>query len=124
MRAIDADALLHKRCQAMKYGGEMYVIGQGYVMDAPTITLADQWVSVEDRLPNVNRTKGAYEEIGVLTFNGKTVKPLIYERALIRGKVVYRWKYMFDRIYDGVIIHWMPYPQPPKDKSEGENDER
>lgn len=41
MRPIDADALLQKRAQAKKFGGEMYVIGQGYVMDAPTIAIED-----------------------------------------------------------------------------------
>jgi hypothetical protein len=37
MRLIDADALIQKRNHAKAYGPEMYVIGQGYVMDAPTI---------------------------------------------------------------------------------------
>lgn len=37
MRLIDADALIQKRNHAKKYSPEMYVIGQGYVMDAPTI---------------------------------------------------------------------------------------
>ena len=39
MRLIDADALVKKRAHAKQYEGEMYVIGQGYVMDAPTIDL-------------------------------------------------------------------------------------
>ena len=37
MRLIDADALIQKRNHAKAYGKDMYVIGQGYVMDAPTI---------------------------------------------------------------------------------------
>ena len=37
MRLIDADALIQKRSYAKAYSPEMYVIGQGYVMDAPTI---------------------------------------------------------------------------------------
>ena len=37
MRLIDADALIQKRNHAKAYAPEMYVIGQGYVMDAPTI---------------------------------------------------------------------------------------
>ena len=37
MRLIDADALIQKRNHAKAYAREMYVIGQGYVMDAPTI---------------------------------------------------------------------------------------
>ena len=36
MRLIDADALIQKRNHAKAYAKDMYVIGQGYVMDAPT----------------------------------------------------------------------------------------
>ena len=38
MRLIDADALIQKRNHAKAYAPDMYVIGQGYVMDAPTIS--------------------------------------------------------------------------------------
>ena len=37
MRMIDADALIQKRNHAKNYSPDMYVIGQGCVMDAPTI---------------------------------------------------------------------------------------
>lgn len=37
VRLIDADALIQKRVHAKEYDGEMYVIGQGYIMDAPTV---------------------------------------------------------------------------------------
>ena len=37
MRLIDADALIQKRNHAKAYAQDMYVIGQGYVMSAPTI---------------------------------------------------------------------------------------
>lgn len=37
MRLIDADALIKKRNHAKAYSPDMYVVGQGYVMDAPTI---------------------------------------------------------------------------------------
>jgi len=37
MRLIDADALIQKRSHAKVYSPDMYVIWQGYVMDAPTI---------------------------------------------------------------------------------------
>ena len=46
MRLIDADALIQKRNHAKAYAPDMYVIGQGYVMDAPTI----------DAVPVVRRT--------------------------------------------------------------------
>lgn len=38
MRLIDADALIQKRNHAKNYSPDMYVIGQGCVMDAPTIS--------------------------------------------------------------------------------------
>jgi len=39
MRLIDADALIKNRCHAKDFfkQPELYVIGQGYVMDAPTV---------------------------------------------------------------------------------------
>jgi rubrerythrin len=37
MRLVDADVLIQKRIKAEKYSPDMYVIGQGYIMDAPII---------------------------------------------------------------------------------------
>ena len=55
MRLIDADALIQKRNHAKAYAQDMYVIGQGYVMDAPTIDAAPvvrgEWV-VTDAYPH------------------------------------------------------------------------
>lgn len=51
MRLIDADALIQKRNHAKAYAQDMYVIGQGYVMDAPTIDAAPvvrgEWIEHE-----------------------------------------------------------------------------
>jgi DNA-directed RNA polymerase subunit RPC12/RpoP len=45
MRLIDADALIQKRAHAKAYDPDMYVIGQGYVMDAPTVDpVRGRWV--------------------------------------------------------------------------------
>lgn len=74
-----------------------------------------QWIGVKDRLPDVNRTAAGYEEITVIATDGRNVRPMIYERACIRGKAKYRWKLMWDRIYDGKpIVAWMPLPEPTK----------
>lgn len=79
-----------------------------------------QWISVKDRLPDVNRTGSGYETITVIATDGESVRPMIYERACIRGKTKYRWKWIWDRIYEGKpIIAWMPLPEAPK----GENDD-
>lgn len=73
------------------------------------------WISVNDRLPDVNRTKSGYESMYVIATNGKRVWPMIYERACIKTKMKFRWKYAWDRIYDrNDIIAWMPLPKPPK----------
>ena len=52
MRLIDADALIQKRNHAKAYATDMYVIGQGYVMDAPTIdavpVVRGEWVKSDD----------------------------------------------------------------------------
>ena len=52
MRLIDADALIQKRNHAKAYAPDMYVIGQGYVMDAPTIDVAPvvrgEWIESDN----------------------------------------------------------------------------
>ena len=52
MRLIDADALIQKRNHAKAYAQDMYVIGQGYVMDAPTISavpvVRGEWITNSD----------------------------------------------------------------------------
>lgn len=78
-----------------------------------------QWISVKDRLPEANRTGSGYEEITVIATDGESVHPMIYERACIRGKTKYRWKWIWDRIYEGKpIVAWMPLPKPPKGETE------
>lgn len=79
-----------------------------------------QWISVKDRLPEVNRGGGGYEEITVIATDGERVRPMIYERACVREKVKYRWKWIWDRIYKGKpIVAWMPLPKPPKGENDG-----
>jgi len=86
------------------------------------VTVAD-WISVNDGLPNVNTSKSGYEDIKVLVcikgYKKSTCR--IYERACVRNKVVYRWKYMNDRICDEEITHWAYFPEPPKEETEDEN---
>lgn len=79
-----------------------------------------QWISVKDRLPDVSRTVSGYEEITVIATDGESVRPMIYERACIRDKTKYRWKWIWDRIYEGKpIVAWMPLPEPPKGENDG-----
>lgn len=72
-----------------------------------------RWIPVTERLPNVDETKDEYENVTVIASSRgwKKSRPLIYERACVRGKTVYRWKYISGRIYDGLpVTHWMPLP--------------
>ena len=90
------------------------------VLRAVPATPVPQWISVKDRLPDVNRTGSGYEEITVIATDGESVRPMIYERACIRGKTKYRWKWIWDRIYEGKpIVAWMPLPEPPKGENDG-----
>ena len=78
-----------------------------------------RWIPVEERLPDVNKGKGGYECVGVIArIEGrKATVYRIYERAINRGKTVYRWKYPWDRISDEKVTHWMPLPEPPKEET-------
>ena len=77
-----------------------------------------RWIPVEERLPNANKWKYEYESVGVIVrIDGqKTTAYRIYERAVKRGKTVYRWKYPWETISGEKITHWMPLPEPPKEE--------
>lgn len=84
------------------------------IRSMPTLTPPNEWVSVEDRLPEL--PNGSYCSTMVLTARKGNAKSsvMIYERTVIRGKRVERWKYHWDRIADEVPDYWMPLPAPPK----------
>lgn len=87
------------------------------LLSIPAVSVP-QWISIKDRLPDVNRTGSGYEEITVIATDGESVHPMIYERACIRGKTKYRWKWIWDRIYEGEpIVAWMLLPKAPKGDS-------
>ena len=84
----------------------------------PTLTPQNEWVSVEERLPELPEKDWCSKMVISCDKNGH-VAPMIWERAQVRGKMIERWKYHWDRIYDGAgITHWMPLPAPP---GEGNN---
>lgn len=138
MRLIDANALLEHikdlptwwadgggvYGQAMKYPEGMFDVDDvvASIENAPTLTQPNEWVSVEEKLPEIERDFGGYGSVTVIAYNGRTVIPLNYEKATIRGKIVYRWKYMWDRIYEGEpITLWKPLPPPPTEGGENNN---
>ena len=77
------------------------------VLQAPTIfQQPDPWTNVEDGMPTVPGDVNGHGEITVAVMfkTEQRVHTMIYERAIVRGKTVYRWKWPWDRIYsDGGI---------------------
>lgn len=100
-------------------GAVPYTAAEEAFAQIPSADVA-QWISVKDRLPDVNRTGSGYEEITVIATDGERVRPMIYERACVRDKTKCRWKWIWDRIYKGKpIVAWMPLPDPPKGENDG-----
>ena len=108
-----ANKLAKSDAQKALMGRVMY-----YVEHMPTLTPQNEWVSVEERLPELPEKDWCSKMVISCDKNGH-VAPMIWERAQVRGKMIERWKYHWDRIYDGAgITHWMPLPAPP---GEGNN---
>ena len=93
------------------------------VSEAPTVKLGNQWVRTADRMPDIPGNEKSWAHVSVIAARkgSKRSIPMVYERAVIRGKTVYRWKYVWGRIYDGEdIFAWMPYPESPEGETENE----
>ena len=92
------------------------------VLQAPTIfQQPDPWTNVEDGMPTVPGDINGHGEITVAVMfkTEQRVHTMIYERAIVRSKTVYRWKWPWDLIYrDGGIIRWAYLPQPPQKHAE------
>lgn len=72
-----------------------------------------EWISVKDGLPEI--PGNGYAHITVIATDRKRAFPALYERAVLKKGTFYRWKYVWDKIYDGDdITHWMPLPDPPQ----------
>lgn len=113
-RAIDSDALKEYIKKT-----DLTAVERGALLQAisnmPTLTPPNEWVSVEERLPELPEKDWCSKMVISCDKNGH-VAPMIWERAQVRGKMIERWKYHWDRIYDGAgITHWMPLPDPPKE---------
>lgn len=74
-----------------------------------------QRIPVEERLPKLPDQD--YCSVMVLTAYKRNPRsrPMIYERSLVRGGRVERWKYYWDRIADELPDYWMPLLCPPKE---------
>jgi hypothetical protein len=71
-----------------------------------------EWISVNDRLPELG--DGKYASVGVLVSDGERVIPMDYCRDWIRGKEVLRFKWRGVVFMPWNIAYWMPLPPPPE----------
>lgn len=115
MRLIDADKINFKGVEPLLVDHFCYIPlihANAVVRTAPTI---NQWISVEERLPELPEAEYCYEDVLVAVKGWKRAVEMRYERTVIRGKRVERWKY-WDRIFNLRITHWMPLPEAPKEE--------
>ena len=109
MRMIDADKIEYYSDEA---GNEM-----AYKVDIdklPTLTPQNEWVSVEERLPELPKEKYCWVCVLGCRKSSKRCMPMFYERTVVRGKTVERWKDMWDRIANELPDYWIPLPAPPE----------
>lgn len=83
------------------------------LVDMPTLTPPNEWVSVEDELPKLPDCDKCSMMVNTARKGNPKSFPMIYERAIVRGKRVERWKYYWDRIADEPPDYWMYLPKPP-----------
>ena len=118
-RAIDKDYLLTHKRKVRFFGigpddeSWGYAVPVEVIENAPTLTPPDEWVSVEDRLPELPKEKYCWVCVLGCRKSSKRCTPMLYERTVVRGKTVERWRDMEDRITHELPDYWMPLPEPP-----------
>lgn len=82
---------------------------------APTLTPPNEWVSVEERLPEDDAPAGR-KQITVLVCS-KAKKVLvasrIYEPEREYNGKVYPARWRWSKLMNNYVTHWMPLPAPP-----------
>lgn len=71
------------------------------------------WISVENETPKLPNYDYCSVTVNTWTEGENRSVPMIYERAVVRGKRTERWKYCWGRIADKAPDFWMPLPKPP-----------
>ena len=93
MRLIDADEILKYKYEP---DGCLYeAVDIDYILEAPTVAAAPEWISVKEKLPKDDGYNGT-----VLATDGSIVITAPSSSVTI----------------DGAITHWMSLPEPPKEK--------
>lgn len=128
-RPIDADRLLDDITAAEEHGGMGAVVAgtlRRYVMRQPTLTPPNEWVSVDERLPEYNPGTGAKsywvaKKDNAGNWQMKIAQYCDYGYAMtmdVETEVTWRdWD--FTKIAN--VTHWMLLPAPPDSRpTEGE----
>lgn len=71
------------------------------------------WISVENETPKLPNYDYCSVIVNTWTKGENRSVPMVYERAIVRGKRAERWKYCWNRIADKAPDFWMPMPKPP-----------
>lgn len=140
VRPIDANALLdHIKDLNTWYNDDGYIYGYDMkypdgmffpddiiasIENTPTLTQPNEWVSVEERLPEDDAPAGR-KQITVLVCS-KAKKVLvasrIYEPERDYNGKVYPARWRWSKLMNNYVTHWMPLPAPP-DRSPPEGEE-
>lgn len=132
MKLIDADKLLDDITAAKECGGMGAIVAgtlRRYVTRQPTLTPQNEWVSVEDRLPEYNPGKGAKSYwVAKKDSRGewqmKIAQYCDYGMAMtVDAKTDVTWRdWDYTKIVN--VTHWMELPAPPESRPpEGEANE-
>lgn len=117
-RPIDADRLLDDITEAEEHGGMGAVVAgtlRRYVMRQPTLTQPNEWVSVEERLPEDDAPAGRKQiTVMVTTKAGKvTIASRVFEPERDYCGKVYPARWIWSRWLNNYVTHWMELPAPP-----------
>lgn len=121
MRIIDADAV------KLDYSGLAYIGPYDFlgiadyfaqqIREQPTLTPQNEWVSVEERLPEKSE-----EYIVCACDDGAPIDERIWGDTVVVCADYYDGTFMWyegSTEYDlsGIVTHWMPLPAPPKESA-------
>ena len=129
-RPIDADRLLDDITAAEEHGGMGAVVAgtlRRYVMRQPTLTPPNEWVSVDERLPEYNPGTGAKsywvaKKDNAGNWQMKIAQYCDYGYAMtMDAETEVTWRdWDFTKIAN--VTHWMLLPAPPDSRPpEGES---